>query len=140
MKEDKWSCRYCGQGVGSTLIGRENARGKWFVQLQCKDCGGWQNPKKKYWDQFEDRRVGRSNRKACCAGYGCSICEPSPCRVCGTYENLEQHHWLPFHIAKHFLESHEFNAWPTDTLCQQHHRLWHKLVTPQMSTSHQTLN
>ena len=135
MTEDRWSCKFCGQGVGSTLIGRSDAKGRWFVQLKCKDCGGWQSPKKKYWDQFEDRIVGRSNRKACCAGYGCKECQATPCRRCGTYERLELHHWLPEHISKinnlpwHYSSS----SWPTDILCQECHRLWHKLVTPNMS-------
>jgi hypothetical protein len=136
MAKDKWSCKFCGQGVGSTLIGREDARGKWFVELKCKDCGGWQNPKKKYWDQFKDRIVGISNRKECCAGYGCPKCEVTSCRVCGSYEYVEQHHWLPTHIVKqNNLSMDDYLLWPTDILCQECHRLWHKLVTPNMSKS-----
>jgi hypothetical protein len=51
-----------------------------------------------------------------------SIC----CMRCGALE-AEMHHYAPRHL---FDDSDE---WGTIPLCREHHRIWHKIVTPNMS-------
>lgn len=53
--------------------------------------------------------------------------------VC-SFRNCERtdtqlHHWLPRHIADFDLTE----SFPQSYLCPDHHHLWHKLVTPNMS-------
>jgi len=51
------------------------------------------------------------------------------CVVCGSSKNIEMHHWAP-----RYLFGDESNIWPTSYLCKECHDIWHKKVTPKMST------
>lgn len=48
------------------------------------------------------------------------------CARCGAL-NVELHHWAPRHLFDDAWD------WPTNYLCKEHHALWHKLVTPNMT-------
>lgn len=50
-----------------------------------------------------------------------------PCVVCGSIDNIERHHWAPFHLF-----GAECDKWPTSPLCQPCHVRWHQIVTPNM--------
>lgn len=49
-----------------------------------------------------------------------------PCEVCGK-SGTQYHHWLPQAFMEQ-VENH--SAWPGSYLCQEHHDLWHNIVTP----------
>lgn len=51
------------------------------------------------------------------------------CAVCGG-RKAELHHWAP-----RFIFADECEKWPKDYLCNKHHDMWHKLVTPMMEQS-----
>lgn len=49
------------------------------------------------------------------------------CEVCGSIENLENHHWAPRHL---FGDS--ADLYPISLLCKKCHLEWHSIVTPNM--------
>jgi len=49
------------------------------------------------------------------------------CAVCGS-PTTENHHWAPS-----YLFADDSNRWPQSPLCPRHHRLWHQMVTPNMT-------
>lgn len=51
----------------------------------------------------------------------------APCARCGSTNGVELHHWAPWHLFK------DAHKWPTAWLCTECHRLWHSVVTPNMS-------
>jgi hypothetical protein len=53
-----------------------------------------------------------------------------PCAICGS-RYTEYHHWAPSFLRDSFGE--DYNKWPGTWLCREHHKLWHKIVTPNMS-------
>lgn len=50
------------------------------------------------------------------------------CAVCGEL-GAEYHHWAP----RHLFGDADAEKWPGAYLCQKHHTLWHRIVTPLMS-------
>ena len=52
---------------------------------------------------------------------------PFICEVCNK-EGAEQHHWAPWHLFDN-----EANKWPVSYLCEECHKKWHRIVTPNMS-------
>lgn len=48
------------------------------------------------------------------------------CAVCGS-PYAERHHWAPRHLFQ------DADSWPQDYLCDKHHKMWHDIVTPNMS-------
>ena len=55
----------------------------------------------------------------------------TPCIICGDPGQL--HHWAPQAYTQAFgIE--EYFLWPTEYLCIKHHKLWHTIVTPELTT------
>lgn len=52
------------------------------------------------------------------------------CEICDAV-GVELHHFAPQSMSDDFGDT--WCKWPTIYLCPFHHRLWHELVTPQMS-------
>lgn len=69
-----------------------------------------------------------SNRPCNC-DRGCAECSP-PCEwpECGTHEMTELHHYCPQAIFGTVFAGKMATAY----LCQQHHQVWHKKVTPHL--------
>lgn len=49
------------------------------------------------------------------------------CERCGSYKQIEEHHWAPIHLFPDGWE------WPTSLLCRECHVRWHQVVTPNMN-------
>lgn len=64
--------------------------------------------------------------------------EYAPCARCGDDTYTELHHWAPKHLFSDLVvnrDGHltpEYESWPTAWLCQECHRHWHRIVTPDM--------
>lgn len=54
----------------------------------------------------------------------------NPCIICGAPG--EEHHWAPQAYKSDFGK--EWMSWPTSSLCLEHHRQWHNIVTPSLVT------
>jgi hypothetical protein len=52
--------------------------------------------------------------------------DQTPCAICGAPG--QWHHWAPQAWAEQFGE--EWTKWPCTYLCERHHQLWHRIVTP----------
>jgi hypothetical protein len=78
--------------------------------------------------QIEDIPIFKDNRCLDCYGDGCGTCVSSPCEKCGSYRQVETHHWAP-----RYLFGNEAWEWPTSLLCRECHRRWHATVTPRMA-------
>jgi hypothetical protein len=96
------------------------------VVRYCDGCQAQQNVKKHGHD-VGNLPVIRDNRRGCCDGHGCPTCSIVSCEHCGSYRDLQLHHWAPWALF-----GAECNEWPTSWLCQPCHALWHKTVTPNM--------
>lgn len=73
-----------------------------------------------------DIPVARDNRDGCCDGSGCQECVREPCARCGSFQQIQNHHWAPYHLFD------DANDWPQSPLCAICHRRWHAVVTPNM--------
>jgi hypothetical protein len=51
------------------------------------------------------------------------------CVICG--QPGETHHWAPQAMSEQFGD--DWFHWPVCPLCQGHHRLWHQIVTPELT-------
>lgn len=69
--------------------------------------------------QIYDQYINPKNKIKKCCVHGC------------INKGAERHHWAPSFL---FPDS---DRWPTDYLCVHHHKLWHKVVTPNMSESNE---
>ena len=110
-----------------------NRRGHKFAINRCGLCRWACQVPKKDWHRFKNREQTKDYRCKECDAVGCKSCMPSACRTCGSYQQIELHHWLPRHLVSAMdddpsLERH----WPTDYLCRSCHMDWHRIVTPNM--------
>jgi hypothetical protein len=114
-------CEHCGGRKISFGI-HINYSGAKTVIARCDKCGRNPDRKKpfysvKYFDMaalpilLDDRAASE------------------PCAVCHKREGTQYHHWAP----RHLFGFDESEKWPGAYLCQEHHTLWHRLVTPLMT-------
>ena len=110
-----------------------NKRGHKYAINRCGLCKTSCQVPKKDWHLFSNRELTKDYSCEECDSVGCESCMPAPCRCCGSYQQIELHHWLPQYLVNKmdddpYLE----RQWPTDYLCRLCHMDWHRIVTPNM--------
>ena len=100
------------------IIARNGTR---QIRTVCESCG-WVGTHSWGHARFTDEErsalaVVRDNRTR----------ETARCEVCNAPE-VELHHFAPVHL----FGWEEADRWPTAWLCPDHHREWHRIVTPAM--------
>jgi hypothetical protein len=106
-----------------SALGRLIARnGVTHVKRYCTNCNRILTGSIKTPAHERDRLpLIRDNREI----YGAT--PPAPCDRCGTLGPVETHHWAPWALFD------DANDWPTSELCPPCHRLWHRVVTPNIN-------
>lgn len=117
------ACVHCGVSLDADLVRTITTSGTSQVYWKCLRCKRNANgPGKfiehskitKYGIKIENIPVEKDYRTERCA-------------VCGAL-GAEYHHWAPRHLF-----GDDADKWPGAHLCNKHHTLWHRLVTPLMS-------
>lgn len=121
----EYTCKKCDRTTRVKLVRTITTSGISQVYWQCPACndnasGGAVYIKheilRKYKVEIDDLPVVNDYRSL-----------ENACVVCGAL-GAERHHWAP-----RYLFGDKAEEYPTAYLCNYHHMLWHKLVTPKMS-------
>lgn len=120
------TCQRCG-GSNVKLRRTRIRNGTYQIAYECLDCnrraqiGGPSLPHKavatflRTWGKnIDDIPVARD------------YTGQTACVICG--KPGDYHHWAPQKWARHF--GSDWYVWPGAYLCQEHHALWHRIVTP----------
>lgn len=108
-------------------------RGREYAINRCGKCSDAAQVPKKDWHLFKNREFIENRRCQECDAIGCEQCMPAPCRRCGSFQQIEQHHWMPEYLFELMSDKEkEDGRWPTDYLCRSCHMNWHRIVTPNM--------
>lgn len=110
------------------------ANGAIQVRYWCATCHGSSTNYGK-----AELRAARINIDAVCTvdDYREDALPPEPCKVCGSTERVEHHHFAPQALQPFFRQS-VWN-WPVLPLCGECHDEWHKAVTPELRLTRVTL-
>lgn len=122
------TCSKCGSE--NMNIGITNTRsGSTVYPLYCVDCGDVSNKyeKKQIAIEYAKKNGPLKYVKTKTQEYMEEDGEKIICEVCGATGG-EYHHWAP-----QYLFGKDADKWPTSYLCRKCHKLWHDLVTPEMS-------
>jgi hypothetical protein len=100
--------------------------GRIVARVICPECGHWRSADLPHYMVRSIRGVPvvlDKTRGERCEVIGC------------TNVGVEEHHWAPYHLF-----GDESYHWPSALLCVEHHRRWHKIVTPDMAQALEEVN
>lgn len=122
-------CRHCGS-KNVKLRTNVTTSGVRQFAWRCLDCDRWaEKPIRWLGHEYLSAQLKRL--------YGATLDQipavedysgEHPCVICGAPG--EVHHWAPRAYKDEFGD--DWWDWPTAPLCRKHHRLWHRVVTPEL--------
>lgn len=124
-------CETCGNGAPWLAVGRIARNGKLGGKVLCSHCGRSNPMRILSRSQLDPTGLPVLSDCSNCDGTGCESCSyKCGYRSCDSYA-VEIHHYMPQALARdHGIDAWE---WPMGPLCPEHHRLWHRIVTPNLN-------
>lgn len=121
-------CVHCGSS-SIVLRGHRTASGVRQYSWYCLDCKRWaESPPKWLGHQLLRAKLKQQNATLAQVPLLEDDADVQRCVICGA--PAETHHWAPEAYRDEFGD--DWWKWPTAPLCHKHHRLWHKIVTPEL--------
>lgn len=116
-------CQKCGSRGKAVIARRIDSAGRSIVRAWCLSCHSEGERSFKHGD-MQSKGIILNLLPVY------QIAESHVCSFAGCERTDTQlHHWLPQHIADWDLTE----CYPQSYLCSEHHSLWHRLLTPNMS-------